>query len=393
MGLPRALQSRTYHFLFLDVVGFSAPNNSAKEQAKIVSFLNQILKSSVVVRNTDKKRLIMRSTGDGFVIGFADSKEKPCRLAIEIQRKIHAANKKADRGFAVRIGLHSGDIYPTKDINGNDDVCGPGIILAQRVMDFGDGNHILASDKIAADLSKLSDEYQKMIHPLNKYVAKHGEEIFIYNIYSQGFGNPASPSAKTIGSVATIYEILETKAQVKVVMPNKFLTRVRVTRKIKNVGMAPIHSIHYTLILHSPSTWKALHVKAYDNEGKALESPQVIQDKPTYKECLIHLRDPLLPGKLTTLTHEFEWVEPRRRIDLDFMYAQQSKRLLTIDFISQQSPIFKPRVYEIHSGTGKRKILSTDSMTRKIQRGKKSQIGFHWTSRNLKLGHLYSLYW
>jgi hypothetical protein len=328
------------------------------------------------------------------VIGFPDSKEKPCLLAMQIHRGLVKARRlrrsRKVHSFALRIGLHSGEVYPVSDINGLSDVCGPGIILAQRVMDFGDSSHILASDKIAEDLAKLSPKYAKIIHPLNRYVAKHGEEIFLYNIFDRDFGNSRPPAPKTIGSISSASEILETHARVEILDPTKFLTRVVVTRIFRNIGTSPITTIYYRLILHSPATRKELWLKAYDGNRRSVKIAHVIQDTPLYKEFILRLNDPLYPGKETMLTHEFRWSEPARRIDLDYMFKQKSKRLLTMDFSSQSDPILRPRVYRTHSATGKRVLESRASNTSDSPDGK---VVMHWTSRNLKPGHLYSLYW
>jgi class 3 adenylate cyclase len=154
------LRSTTYHFIFMDIVGFSSPGISAEDQARMISSLNKFVQESDIIQKSDRQSLIIRSTGDGMVIGFPDSKESPCLLAIELQRKLRRLKRyrsiDRQKWLGTRIGLHSGDVYPVKDVNGVDDVCGPGIILAQRVMDFGDAGHILASDKFADDLFRLS---------------------------------------------------------------------------------------------------------------------------------------------------------------------------------------------------------------------------------------------
>lgn len=387
-------RSKTFHFIFMDIVGFSRPDVSAEDQAQMVSVLNKLVLESDIIKKSDRSSLLVRSTGDGMVIGFPDSKEKPCLLAIHILRALAKARRlhynRNLRSFELRIGLHSGEVYPVSDINGLSDVCGPGIILAQRVMDFGDSSHILASDKIAEDLVKLSPRYAKIIHPLNRYVAKHGEEIFIYNIFDRDFGNSQPPAPKTIGSISSASEILETRARVEILDPSKFLTRVVVTRKFRNVGTAPITTIYYRLILHSPATRKELWIKAHDGNGRAVKIAHVIQDTPLYKEFILRLNEPLQPGKETTLTHEFRWSEPARRIDLDYMFKQKSKRLLTMEFSSQSDHMMRPRVYRTHSATGKRVLESRPSNTRKSPDGK---VIMHWGSRRLKPGHLYSLYW
>jgi hypothetical protein len=75
-------KSKTFHFIFLDIVGFSRPDISAEEQARLVSSLNKLILESDIVKQSDRNSLLKRSTGDGMVIGFPDSKEKPYLLAV-----------------------------------------------------------------------------------------------------------------------------------------------------------------------------------------------------------------------------------------------------------------------------------------------------------------------
>jgi hypothetical protein len=57
---------------------------------------------------------------------------------------MHAYNQqKYDADWiGVRIGLGSGPVFTVVDLNNVENVWGPGIILARRVMDAGDNGHI-----------------------------------------------------------------------------------------------------------------------------------------------------------------------------------------------------------------------------------------------------------
>ena len=93
----------------------------------------------------------------------------------------------------IRIGIDMGPVYVIKDLNNKDNVWGPGIILTRRVMDLAGDMNILASARIAEDTRKLSPEYKEIIHPIGEYSIKHGEELQIYNIYGNDFGNKIVP--------------------------------------------------------------------------------------------------------------------------------------------------------------------------------------------------------
>ena len=50
------------------------------------------------------------------------------------------------------MGIHSGPVSGVIDATGKANVAGPGINIAQRVMDCGDAGHILLSKHVAEDL-------------------------------------------------------------------------------------------------------------------------------------------------------------------------------------------------------------------------------------------------
>lgn len=143
----------------------------------------------------DKK--IILPTGDGMAVGFLINPELPLQLSIQLHRQLRAFNLRttSDKAVGVRIGLSSGPVFVVSDINKNQNVWGPGIILARRVMDLGENGHILLTDNIAEALMNLKDEYREVIRPISTgYKIKHGQRIKLYSAYSQDFGNPAIPA-------------------------------------------------------------------------------------------------------------------------------------------------------------------------------------------------------
>jgi adenylate/guanylate cyclase family protein len=144
-----------------------------------------------------KDEKIILPTGDGMAIGFLMNPELPLQLSIQLHHKLRLFNAKKtiDKAMSVRIGLSSGPVFVVTDINNNQNVWGPGIILARRVMDLGDSGHILLSENMAETLMNLKDEYREIIRPVSTgYKIKHGQLLKLYSAYSQDFGNPAVPA-------------------------------------------------------------------------------------------------------------------------------------------------------------------------------------------------------
>jgi KaiC/GvpD/RAD55 family RecA-like ATPase len=185
------------NFFFIDIVGLSNPLLSVEKQIAKIEDLNALIGSCEAYSKVPKDKKIVLPTGDGMAIGFLINPELPFRLSMQLHRKLHAFNAKAasDKTIGIRIGLSSGPVFVVSDINNNQNVWGPGIILARRVMDLGDNGHILLAENIAEALMNLKDEYREVIKPITRgYKMKHGQLLNLYSAYSKDFGNPEIPT-------------------------------------------------------------------------------------------------------------------------------------------------------------------------------------------------------
>jgi archaellum biogenesis ATPase FlaH/class 3 adenylate cyclase len=183
-------------FFFVDVVGLSDPALSVRRQIEKIEALNDIISHCDTFKKASDKRVL--PTGDGMAIGFMLSPESPLQLGIELQqalKKYNTHTNKEDGSFLdVRIGIASGTVFIVNDVNSNQNIWGPGIIFARRVMDVGDGGHILLAGPLAESLLTLDDKYRSILNLLGDYQVKHGQIIKIYSAYSPNqFGNPAMP--------------------------------------------------------------------------------------------------------------------------------------------------------------------------------------------------------
>lgn len=184
-------------FFFVDVVGLSDPALSVRRQIEKIEALNDMIGHCDTFKKASDKRVL--PTGDGMAIGFMLSPESPLQLGIDLHqalKKYNSHTSKEDGSFLdVRIGLASGSVFIVNDVNSNQNIWGPGIIFARRVMDVGDGGHILLAGPLAESLLALDDKYRGMINLLGDFQVKHGQVIKIYSAYSPNeFGNTAIPA-------------------------------------------------------------------------------------------------------------------------------------------------------------------------------------------------------
>lgn len=194
-GLP----SQAFHasFFYIDMVGLSDPTLSVKKQIQKIQILNELIYSCDSFRKASTGKKIILPSGDGMAIGFLSNPESPLELSIQLHHKVRAYNeeKYAADSVGVRIGLGSGPVFTVSDLNNVQNIWGPGIIIARRVMDAGDSGHILIAEKMAEELISLKDEYRRVINLISsKYRIKHGQQIKLYSAYSDDFGNPEIPS-------------------------------------------------------------------------------------------------------------------------------------------------------------------------------------------------------
>jgi TolB-like protein/Tfp pilus assembly protein PilF len=181
-----SVQLQIGHVLFMDLVGYSML--LLDEQRQFQEQLTELVRDTEQVRIAKEAgKLIRLPAGDGMALVFFDSPEAPVRCAIEISKRL-----KEYPQLKLRMGIHSGPINEVRDVNDRTNVAGAGINLARRVMDCGDGGHILLSKRVAEDLAQ-SRRWTPYLHDLGECAVKHGVPIFLVNFYGDDFGNPESP--------------------------------------------------------------------------------------------------------------------------------------------------------------------------------------------------------
>src|SRR5215471_12151522 len=174
------------HVLFIDIVGFS--KRLINEQRALLDTLNRMVRNTSPFRReegTGKLRKI--PTSDGLALVFYTAKKEPVECALEIAR----ANIEHTE-LQVRMGVHTGLVSSVIDVNEGANVAGAAINMAQRIMDCGDGGHILLSKRVAEDLEQYG-EWKPHLHDLGEIEVKHGVRIQVVNLYSEDLGNPQVP--------------------------------------------------------------------------------------------------------------------------------------------------------------------------------------------------------
>jgi len=180
------------HVLFIDIVGYS--KLLIDEQRDYLHTLNEIVRETDSFRAAEVAGKLTRlPTGDGMALVFATTPDAPVSCALEISNALRSHPE-----LQVRMGIHSGPVSGTTDVNDRSNVAGAGINLAQRVMDCGDAGHILLSKRVADDLEQYR-QWRSHLHDLGECDVKHDVRVHVFNFYTDDAGNSDLPK-KVIGA-------------------------------------------------------------------------------------------------------------------------------------------------------------------------------------------------
>src|SRR5713101_2314064 len=184
--VKKEIQLEIAHVLFIDIVGYS--KLSINDQRAAIAELTQAVRTSEQFQNAEAAaRLIKIPTGDGIALVFYKSPEEPVECALEISRALKGHPK-----IQLRMGAHSGPVSGVIDVNGQANLAGAGLNMAQRVMGCGDAGHILLSKRVADDLEEY-EQWRPLLHDLGACEVKHGVRVAIVNLYADQVGNPQLP--------------------------------------------------------------------------------------------------------------------------------------------------------------------------------------------------------
>ncbi|GKS67806.1 hypothetical protein YTPLAS73_13530 [Nitrosarchaeum sp.] len=387
--------TKTFHWFFIDIVAASNPNIPTKNQVKKIIVLNELISRTETFQKRDLKNTVILPTGDGMAIGFSDSAEKPLHLAMELHQGINRYNK-TQNGYdilLVRIGIDMGPVYVIKDLNNSDNVWGPGIILTRRVMDLAGDMNIFASARIADDVLKLSEEYKKIVHPIGDYSIKHGEELQIFNIYGNGFGNKTAPKIKKVKKlsldesmrssnnfrfdrVEILLDVLDTKTM---------LTRHSWIWSLTNISKESKDQVYYVIDGDSPKDFADLNIHISDERGKPIEVMSINVNKPYHKEFFAKIPE-IQPKKSKTLRMQYDWEEPEK----NFLFRVPSDcKQMTYVFTIPKSYDSQIKVLKVDLDTGLR-IHAVPSPTIKHL---EDVTMVSWSKNNLKAFDTYQIFW
>ncbi|MBU0621246.1 MAG: PEGA domain-containing protein [Gammaproteobacteria bacterium] len=163
---------------FLDIVEYS--KKSVSWQISLKERFNAFL--SIAIRDVPVNDRIILDTGDGAAISFLGDLSDALHAALSMRSSLLNEGVRMEPPLLVRMGVNLGPVRLVKDINGQPNIVGDGINVAQRVMGFADPGQILVSRSYYDAVSRLSQEYAGMFHYQGSRTDKHVREHEVYAI-------------------------------------------------------------------------------------------------------------------------------------------------------------------------------------------------------------------
>ncbi len=164
--------------LFLDIVDYS--QCMVADQIALKERFNAVLTEAIAGVATDDR--IILDTGDGAAVSFLGDPEDALFAGMALRDAVAGLPEASGKRLKIRVGVNLGPVRLVKDINGQPNIIGDGINVAQRVMSFADPGQILVSRPYYEVMARLSEDYAKLFHYKGAQTDKHVREHELYEI-------------------------------------------------------------------------------------------------------------------------------------------------------------------------------------------------------------------
>jgi len=161
--------------VFLDIVEYS--KKPVAEQLQLKQAFNRILQRAL--EQVAARDRVVLDTGDGAALTFLGDPEDALFVAMSIRDAMLAG---AEGGPRVRMGINLGPVRLVRDLNGQINIIGDGINVAQRVMSFADTGQLLVSRSFYEVVSCLSRDYARMFKHEGSRTDKHVRDHEVYSV-------------------------------------------------------------------------------------------------------------------------------------------------------------------------------------------------------------------
>jgi class 3 adenylate cyclase len=183
--------------LFLDIAEYS--KKAVADQLQLKQAFNLVL--SKALEEVPPRDRIILDTGDGAAVTFMGDPEDALFAAMSVRDMSATLSSTGalaghSGGLPVRLGVNLGPVRLVKDLNGQMNIIGDGINVAQRVMSFSRPGQLLVSRSFYEVVSCLSRDYLTLFRHEGSRTDKHVRE---HEVYSVG----GAPAARRVAESAS----------------------------------------------------------------------------------------------------------------------------------------------------------------------------------------------
>lgn len=159
--------------IFLDIRDYS--RLTVSEQLSAKREFNSILANALDPVETRDR--ILLDTGDGAAVTFLGPPEDALFVGLDVREH--------SRDMPIRMGINLGPVRLLNDLNGQINIVGDGINVAQRVMDFSGNGQLLVSRSFYEVVSRLAREYATLFKFEGEREDKHGRFHEFYSVVDE----------------------------------------------------------------------------------------------------------------------------------------------------------------------------------------------------------------
>ena len=178
--------------LFLDIAEYS--KKAVADQLQLKQAFNLVLGKAL--DEVPARDRIILDTGDGAAVTFMGDPEDALFAAMSVRDMAATAPGLLGSSLQVRLGVNLGPVRLVKDLNGQMNIIGDGINVAQRVMSFARPGQLLVSRSFYEVVSCLSRDYVALFRHEGSRTDKHVRE---HEVYSVG----GAPKARRVAESAS----------------------------------------------------------------------------------------------------------------------------------------------------------------------------------------------
>jgi class 3 adenylate cyclase len=164
--------------VFIDIVEYS--RKAVAEQIRLKEQLNALLAEAL--KDVAANDRVILDTGDGAAISFVGDPEDALFVCIALRDAVATPPPGTAVPLQMRIGINLGPVKLVQDLNGQPNIIGDGINVAQRIMGFAQPNQILVARSYYEVVSCLSDAYAKLFQYEGSRTDKHVREHEVYAV-------------------------------------------------------------------------------------------------------------------------------------------------------------------------------------------------------------------